>query len=246
MSNVDVQFGIVPLWLIEKPISDGAVRLYAYLAAKYVDGNMECWPGVERLADELGKSTATISARLKELADVGAIHRRRRIGTSSLTILGRLENWTFESQADCMETIPSENHTQSTYPNPEKSTLIDKDFEQFYKAFPVRKARAEARRKYRAARKDVSHEEIMVGLAAYVKDVEKRRASDFPELKWQAPAAWLNQGRWADEYDTPAADPRRADIEKARRVLSLDQREEAKSCAAYPYDNESARIMGER
>jgi hypothetical protein len=87
---------------LDTELSDGAFRLYVLLL-KYARQSGSCWPGVERLARDLGKAKSTVKARLAELTRRGLITRGRRLGTSSVTwiedleqVYGGSENRTFE------------------------------------------------------------------------------------------------------------------------------------------------------
>ncbi|MDY7076992.1 MAG: helix-turn-helix domain-containing protein [Chloroflexota bacterium] len=75
---------------LDKELSDGAFRLYVLLL-KYARQSGGCWPGVERLAQDLGKTKSTIKARLAELAERGLVTRERRFGASSITRMEDLE-----------------------------------------------------------------------------------------------------------------------------------------------------------
>ena len=75
---------------LDKELSDGAFRLYALLL-KYARQSGGCWPGVERLTRDLGKTKSTIKARLAELAERGLVTRERRFGVSSITRMEDLE-----------------------------------------------------------------------------------------------------------------------------------------------------------
>jgi len=76
---------------LDKELSDGAFRLYALLL-KYARQSGGCWPGVNRLAQDLGKAKSTIKIRLAELTERGLITRERRFGTSSITWIEDLES----------------------------------------------------------------------------------------------------------------------------------------------------------
>lgn len=66
------------------------------------------------------------------------------------------------------------------------------NFDDFWKAYPEKKAKLAAQKAYKAARKrGVTHEAIMSGLTRYIKDKE-----DW--CKWAMPASWLNAGRYDD------------------------------------------------
>lgn len=75
------------------------------------------------------------------------------------------------------------------------------DFGEFYSAFPKKVAPKDAEKSYKTAIKSTTHDNIMKGVLLYkasVANTEKRFI--------QAPAAWLNKGRWADEYESVASD----------------------------------------
>ncbi len=75
---------------LDKELSDGAFRLYV-LVLKYARQSDSCWPGVKRLADDLGKTESTIKRRLAELSSRGLITRERRFCRSSITWIEDLE-----------------------------------------------------------------------------------------------------------------------------------------------------------
>lgn len=58
-------------------LTSTAFRLYAALAS-YANAEKVCWPGQQRLAQDLGVSERTIRVRLKELEEAGYITIRRR------------------------------------------------------------------------------------------------------------------------------------------------------------------------
>jgi len=72
------------------------------------------------------------------------------------------------------------------------------DFKAFYSAYPKRISPKDAERAYLKALKSVAHEEIMAGVIKYASHVAGTERQYI-----QAPAAWLNKGRWADDYGTP-------------------------------------------
>ena len=68
---------------LDTRVTDGAYRLYALLL-KFAR-NKRAWPGIARLAKDLGCSEPTIQRRLLNLINVGLITRERRFATSTLT-----------------------------------------------------------------------------------------------------------------------------------------------------------------
>ena len=89
--------------------------------------------------------------------------------------------------------------TPETYSNIEKTeTDYRAGFGIFYHAYPKKVAPKDAEKAYKIAIRGVSHDSIMAGLEKYKQSVAAT------ERKYiQAPAAWLNKGRWADDYGTP-------------------------------------------
>lgn len=75
----------------------------------------------------------------------------------------------------------------------------DGDFLAFYSRYPRKEAREAARKAFKGALKKTTAEQIMAGLEKYLVAVQGKDRQ-FIAL----PASWLNAGRWADEYDTPA------------------------------------------
>ena len=75
---------------LDTDLSDGAFRLYVLLL-KYAQQSGTCWPGVDRLAADLGKKPRTILYHLAELTERGLISRERRPNRSSITWIEDLE-----------------------------------------------------------------------------------------------------------------------------------------------------------
>lgn len=75
------------------------------------------------------------------------------------------------------------------------------DFAAFYSLFPKKVSPKDAERAYKKALKTVSHETIMTGVLKY-----KSSVAHMDRQYIQAPAAWLNKGRWADEYTSGSHD----------------------------------------
>lgn len=134
----------------------------------------------------------------------------------------------------------------SIEPSVKKDTILT-DFEEFYSRFPLKVKKFKAEPAYRKARTRATHAEIMAGIPPYEASVKERRENGFRDLNWQAPEAWLNAGRWLDENPTASTpeDPRKREIEKARRSLTEIERAERRSNSTFPYDTDSRLLMGE-
>ena len=72
--------------MLDRKLSDGAYRTFATYI-KYAQQNPTCWPGIETIARDRGKSAATISRHNQELESLGYIRRQRRMGNTTLTII---------------------------------------------------------------------------------------------------------------------------------------------------------------
>lgn len=82
---------------------------------------------------------------------------------------------------------------------PEPGSDEDPDFVAFWKAYPLKKSKEGARAKWRAALKKTDAATLIAAAERYAAE---RSGAD---PKYTAhPTTWLNQGRWADEPDTPS------------------------------------------
>jgi DNA-binding transcriptional ArsR family regulator len=87
------------LVVTDPELSDGAVRLYARLLW-YARRDVRCWPGRERLAQDLGVSESTIRRRLSDLIDRGLITREQRgMGKTAMTYIEDLATVYGEAEA---------------------------------------------------------------------------------------------------------------------------------------------------
>jgi len=88
-------FAIIPEWVLEADVSDGAIRQYAILARHADNGTGDCWPSRAELAERQHCSVDTVDRRNKELTGLGALtitHRRDEAGdrTSNLYTVHRV------------------------------------------------------------------------------------------------------------------------------------------------------------
>lgn len=100
---------------------------------------------------------------------------------------------------------------------------IKHDFADWWRGYPHKVGKLAAEKSYRTARtkRKASAQDLLTGLAAYI--------AHKPE--WQSyanPATWLNQGRWMDDYSTPAPTERPAPFvpEAYRPYVRLADRKE--------------------
>lgn len=76
---------------LDQDLSDGAFRLYVLLL-RYARRGENCWPGRDRLAQDLGKDTRTIERRLRELVGRGLITREQRLNQTAMTWIEDVED----------------------------------------------------------------------------------------------------------------------------------------------------------
>ena len=77
-------------------------------------------------------------------------------------------------------------------------------FELWWRAYPHRVCKGQARRAWVAALRKASFAQLMDGVAGYV----AHKPADIP---WCNPATWLNGERWQDEWQSGAANRRTTD-----------------------------------
>ena len=66
-------FVVVPVWVLDLPITDGAKLQYAVLSGYADNGTGECWPSRTTLASRLGVKVDTVDRRNRELVEAGAL-----------------------------------------------------------------------------------------------------------------------------------------------------------------------------
>ena len=77
-------------------------------------------------------------------------------------------------------------------------------FELWWRAYPHRVCKGQARRAWVAALRKAPFQQLMDGVAGYV-------AHKPPDIPWCNPATWLNGERWQDEWQSGAANRRTTD-----------------------------------
>ncbi len=95
-------------------ISPAAKGLYALLWS-YADGDCICWPGIERLAQEMGCDERTIRRLAEKLVKAGAITKKRRGRT--LTNVYFLGDGTVLSSQEGSDRTEMSGHTKSDRTN---------------------------------------------------------------------------------------------------------------------------------
>jgi predicted transcriptional regulator len=117
----DVKFAQVPHWVLELPLSDKAVRLYAILS-KYADNaDRTSYPGRGTLAKLMRCHRTSVDRAVQELIDAGCITKQVRYKegrfTSSLYTVKRIPPSSTDEGSRTHATTPSSTHaTTSSHP----------------------------------------------------------------------------------------------------------------------------------
>lgn len=94
----------------------------------------------------------------------------------------------------------------------------EEQFECWWKMYPRRIAKANARKAFDKAIRKTSMEELLNGITAYV--AHKPSYCDYAH-----PASWLNSERWLDEYEhTQARVSESVDQHRQRQLLTMQYR----------------------
>jgi hypothetical protein len=93
---------------LDTDLSDGAFRLYVLLL-RYARQDNGCWPGRDRLAHDLGKSTRTVDYRLEELVRRGLVTREQRQNQTAMTWIEDVERVYHPVPARNCEDVPAKN-----------------------------------------------------------------------------------------------------------------------------------------
>ena len=95
-------------------------------------------------------------------------------------------------------------------------------FDEFWAAYPNKKAKQFAKRAYVKALNVATHEEIMAGVQRYV----EAEPWDGNWHHCKHPATWLNAGCWDDVHEAPRRElewyERMANTERIRKEMKLD------------------------
>jgi hypothetical protein len=102
------------------------------------------------------------------------------------------------------EESPPESRTRPDPSRPDPTTTTKTSpvrFEDFWKLYPRKIGKEAAAKAWKAAAKKADPSEIVTALRTQLPSLQMQRRTDGDYRPH--PATWLNQGRWADEVDTP-------------------------------------------
>jgi hypothetical protein len=131
------------------------------------------------------------------LPDLYKIAFRLRMPEKEISrVLQRLDHYIETESRVSLDTIREIEIEKERYIVHSEEGTFDKDFLEFYAKYPKKVGKAAALRAYLKARKQVSHETIMAGLARVL---TSRQWADRKFIPF--PATWLNRGGWEDEME---------------------------------------------
>lgn len=224
-------YGRVPIetMMFRADVSDAECRLYAYLTTHDYARTGKCWPGRETAAAAFGWSVSKIDKLLRKLEENGCISRRQAgagktaeitlladvVEVSALSDLTRLDGQHCTNEPSALSD-PGDPSSTRTRENEMRTGalfdahVLDDDFETWWKAYPVKKDKARARRCYHARRTDGA----TAGALTRARDgyiASRIDDADFPKWVKHAATFLAPDGPWTEWLDgdpdaTPADD----------------------------------------
>ena len=209
--TTDLRFSMVPAWLLDRSISDKALRLYAVLAG-YADSETgQAYPGRTLLSRRMDCSVKTVDRAVQELLEIGAIKKQQRVKDghyqSSLYTVVRVDPTPGVTRPRVKDDAtpchtrrdpvsPVTHRTITTEPEPfelEPLNDIVQAFNDFWNIYPRKQGKGKAKEAFIKASKLEDVELILQGAERYATD------RNLPDPKFiPLPATWLNQERWDD------------------------------------------------
>lgn len=168
---------------------------------------------IEGAAIQLDASEEILVALLKAMEAKGMIDAcqivnwdKRQHGTSTERVKAHRErkkqDETLRNGSETKETPTVHNKTEQQDSAARENVSrenIQAEFEEFYQAYPCRRARGQAWKAYQSARKKTDAPTLLAGAKRYA--VDPSRKPDFTAH----PSSWLNGERWLDESAVDSA-----------------------------------------
>jgi hypothetical protein len=229
--ETDIRFSIVPEWVLDGPISDRAVRVYALLA-RYADSEtLQAFPSRETLAKRANCHWRSIDRAIDELVVLGAVkktHRKNGEAYQSnvytlrrvlpLVSLGTDTPVTGVLTPQSVGTDTGGNLTITTELEPEELEPLNKnEFDMFWSVYPLKREKPKANRAFEKAAKRVTSIDIIVDAAVAYRD-DPNRDDEFTKY----PATWLNNDCW-DDGPLPERKGKTSAVGNALKLVSYYQ-----------------------
>lgn len=198
--HIDRRFAIIDEWLLDLPISDRAIRLYAILA-RYADNEThKAYPSRSTLADRLNCSLASVDRAATELVTNGAMSKRLRANSSIIYTLhttepvGVVTHDAGGSSPVTTGVITSDDLTRTTKSEPINIDSVSNDWITFWDLYPRKLGTGEAKQAFYKAIKIHGSDIIIEGVRRLANDPNLPASQYVPRA-----ATWLNQERWGDD-----------------------------------------------
>lgn len=202
----DRRFAIVDEWVLDLPVSDRAIRLYAVLV-RYADHQThKAFPSRRTLAERLRCSMKSVDRAVQELIEAGALSKEQRFNSSLVFTIHTVSSglsrgvdtgdeggWTPESRG--VDT--GDDLTITTKREPKEPEPHNEWFDQFWSIYPAKKDKPAAKRAFKNALKRTTLETILEGAQRYRDD--PNREPGFTKN----PSTWLNNDAWENGPEVP-------------------------------------------
>lgn len=245
--RIDRRFAIIDEWVLDLPVSDRAIRLYAILA-RYADHNThKAFPSRRTLSERLRCSMKSVDRAVQELVDCRALSKEQRFNSSLVFTLNTV--WTDESRGvdsgDQGGWTPvtrgvdtGDDLTRTTKQDPDEQELLNKQFDQFWSVYPIKKDKALARRSFEKALKRATAETIIEGAIRHRDDPNRE------DKYTKNPSTWLNADAWENPPELPRNTTRQKPMTNNEQaaLLAMQYRQQAKELESAGNDDVAQEI----
>lgn len=179
-------------WAMEVRVGDPLAKLLLVALADRADKETgQCWPSLSRLCEDTEMSKASVTRRLFYLEQRGFIHRTQRDQSSTLYTLSLTE-----PTLSLTETPPclSQRHEPISNNLSENQDIM---FEDFWRVYPKKVGKGQARIAFRSALKKATKDELISAAQAFAQQHAATDKQFIPHA-----STWLNGERWLDEAST--------------------------------------------
>ncbi|WP_269929142.1 helix-turn-helix domain-containing protein [Kocuria massiliensis] len=216
--------------------------------ADYADENHSCFPAHKKTAKRVGASPSTVKRALSELEKLGLIRSSGRIGENgkrttnryvlNMSCLPVQSDPPGQSEPDPRPQVPhTPGHSYDPYPRSqvtqqepslypsfepshEQSTPDGDAFDRWWKEYPKKKSKSDARTAFGSASKKISLDQLVEATQRYARDM---KGTDEKFIKH--PAGWLRKQMWEDYLPVEGrltSDPESLSREDVDRILGPD------------------------
>lgn len=210
----------------------GRARLTLLAIADH-QGEIGAWPSIETLAKMVNASTRSVQRDIADLVAIGELRVEfQNAPTKSqyksnlywVTVAGVTDSTSgVTDSANRGDTVVVQNLNRTLNINIKE--LESKQFDEFWKEYPVKNDKGKAFRAFQKALRRAKFEDILAGAIAYRND--PTRDANF--TRW--PATWLNNDSWENAATKP----------EVREAIEKRKERERQATAQFLADQEKAR-----